>query len=554
MNLFPWLTGCWLAAAAICAAIGQTYIAGVRSWVAPEGGDSIVHARAFLDAMPPNAVAIHSPPEFRVQAGRTTWYALDLSAFPRPAVLELTHPALRVAEVYIPERHATLPFARGGRELPGELRTHNRFPATLDVPASGERRTVYVRVLAPVDARGTFALQPRHSWELLSRLELACMSIGFGLAALAAVYALGRAVALRSTAYFLYCLLGITTAAAGMFITGLGEATVWPALAPWRGQASALLACIASGLALLLAERAFALEISSPRFGLLLRLLGVALPLAGIAALWATLPVLVLVSHAAAGTAIVMGLASIWMAWKTHNRPAAWLLAGYAPVVVGVSLTTLAIAGALPFEAWTLMALPVTCVLEVPFNLHGLKLLEQRRVHVNYALEKLDHLAGHTEETRDEIAERLALPKVDLPPEDAGATLVLLRFAGLAPGSSTVRGHDSLKLEEYFQTMMAAGLRPGSLVGRWSYNELVFRDLNHTDDAKLDGLITSLFAQALRCERFGIPPHEPRPRIAFVKARAAQVPVGMLTRKLAKALDDPSQRDSKRIEIESWED
>jgi hypothetical protein len=554
MNLFPWLAGCWLAAAAVCAAIGQTYLLGMRSWEPPEGADTLVQARMVLDKQQPVAVGSSTVAEFRVPAGKPVWYALDVPPLPMPAVLELTHPSLRVAELYLPDSASGRPHSRGGREIPGELRVHDRFPATLAIPASSEPRTLYVRVQAPVRARGTFVLQPRHPWEMLSRLELALMSMGFGISMLAVVYALGRATALRSAAYFLYCLLAATIVLSGMFITGLGEATLWSPVSHWRGQISVLLACIASGLALLLAERAFALEISAPAFGRALRIFGIACPLMGLIGLAFALPVQQIVSHVAAAIAIGMGMASIWMAWRTHNQPAAWLLAGYAPVVAGVGLTTLAIAGVIPFEAWVLMALPIAVMLEIPFNLHGLKLLEQRRADVSAHLERLDQVAGHTDETRDEVAERLQLPRVDLPPPDAGATLVMMRFAGLAPGSSTVRDHDSVELERYFQTMMAAGLRPGSQVGRWSFNELLLRDLNHQDTAKLDGLLTSLFAHALRSDKFGIPTHEPRLRIAYVRAHAPRIPVIMLARQLSRALDDPKQRDARRIEIERWED
>ena len=554
MNLLPWLAGCWLAAAAACAVIAGTHIVGMRAWLAPDTATTFVQARPVLDALRPQAPESAEPPEIRVPAGRAAWFALDLPPLPQPAVLELTHPSVRSAELYLPDRNAVQPSVRGGREVPAELRLHDRFPASLGIPRSADPRTVYLRVQAPVNVRAQLVLQPRQTWEMLSRLALAGMASGFGIAFGAAAFALGRAVALRSSAYFVYCLLTCSILAAGLFITGLGEATLWPALAPWRGHAAALLACVASGLALLLAERAFSLEISAPRFGMALRALGIGFPLMGLLALSLSLPVQQMLSHVAALGACAMGMASIAMAWRTSNAVAVWLLAGFAPVVVGVAITTLAIAGAVPFAPWVLLALPVSGLLQIPFNLHGLRLLEERRSEVRATLRQLQDVAGHSEESRDEVARRLALPRVDVPPRDAGATLILLRFAGLAPGSSTVRDHDSLELERYFQAMMAAGLRPGSQVGRWSYNELLLRDLSHADDARLDGLVTSLFAQALRSDRYGIPPHEPRLRIAYVRVRAPRVPVILLARQLTRALDDPQRRDLKRIELETWED
>lgn len=547
--MFSWWAGCWLFTAAVCAAIAQTHLTGLRQW-APEQPVTFAQARASLDARPVEAAG-HAP-EFDLPAGRAVWFALELPPLPQPAVLELTHPSLRSAELYLPERGAQ-PVARGGRDVPGEARVHSRFPVTLAVPASSEARTAYLRVQAPVRARGLFVLQPPWPWELVSRLQLAAMSLCFLVSALAVVYALGRATALRSGAYLYYCLLTTTLLLAGMVLTGLGEATVWWPLAPWRGQMGALLACIAAGLALLLAERAFALEISAPRFGRWLLVLGIACPVAGLLALPLPLPAQQLVSHFAAVAAMAMGMASIWMAWRTHNGPAAWLLAGYVPVVLAVAAMTLCVAGVLPFAPWTLMVLPLAGLLEIPFNLHGLRLLEERRAEVRWRRAQLDVLAGHAEETRDEMAQRLALPRSDVPSPHAGATLMLLRFTGLAPGSPNVRGHDSVALERYFQEMMAACLRPGIQVARWSFHELLVRDLHHTEDARLDGMITKLFAESLRSERFGIPAGEPRLRIAYIQAEGETLPVLLLARKLSRALDDPAQQDARRLALESWE-
>jgi hypothetical protein len=67
-----------------------------------------------------------------------------------------------------------------------------------------------------------------------------------------------------------------------------------------------------------------------------------------------------------------------------HREPrggsGCWL--GFVPVSLGVGVTTLAVAGIIPFEPWVLMAMPLGSVLEVPFNLYGLHRLEQRRALV----------------------------------------------------------------------------------------------------------------------------------------------------------------------------
>ncbi len=549
MNLFSWWAGCWLFTAAVCAAIVQTHLTGLRQW-APQEPATFTQARTYLDAQPIQAAG-HAP-EFDLPAGRAVWFALELPPLPQASVLELSHPSLRSAELYLPERGAQ-PVAIGGREVPGEARVHHRFPVTLPLPASTEPRTAFLRVQSPVRSRGLFVLQPAWPWELYSRLQLAAMSLLYLVPALAIVYALGRATALRSGAYLYYCLLTTTLLLAGLVLTGLGEATLWSALSPWRGQMASLLACAASGLALLLAQRAFALDISAPRFARWLLVLGIACPLAGLLALPLPLPTQQLISHVAAAAAMAMGLASIWMAWRTHNGPAAWLLAGYVPVVIAVAAMTLCVAGVLPFAPWTLLVMPVAGLLEIPFNLRGLRLLEERRAEVRWRRAQLDELAGHADETRDEMAQRMALPRADAPVANPGATLMLLRFTGLATGSPNVRGHDSVALEKYFQQMMAACLRPGIQVGRWSYNEILVRDLHHAEGARLDGMLTGLFAEALRSERFGIPSAEPRLRIATVRCEGAPVPVLMLARQLSRALDDPAQQDARRIALETWE-
>jgi hypothetical protein len=553
MKVFPWLAGLWLLCAALTAAAAPLQIESTRSWQPPEGADTYARAREVLDAMPATPAIAGEDPQFRVDARRATWFAIALPELPRSWALELTHPSLRLAELYVADGDGT-PVGRTGRDVPAAERLHQRFPATLALPRAAGPRTVYVRVQALVPARGHFVLAPQGQWELQSRLTLAGMTLGFSIAALAALYALVLAMALRSGAYFYYCLLTLAIAATGLVITGLGEATVWSLLAPWRGQTASLLACVASGLALLLAERAFALEISAPRFAGLLRVLGFGLPLLGVAALPLALPVQQTISHVAAGVAMLMGLASLWLAWRTHNRPAAWLLAGYAPVLLGVATVTAAIAGAFPFDAWVLMVLPFTGMLEIPFNLHGLRILEHRRAEVRRHRRQLQEIAGPQEESRDEIGKRLALPPQEGEEKALQATLLLLRFGGLTPGRSLLREHDSVAVERYLQSMMAAAVRPGGQVGRWSFHELVVRDTGHDSDQEIDGLVTALFAQALRSNRFGIPSREPDLRIAFVRVTAPQIPVMQLTRKLSRALDDPAQRDLRRIEIEAWED
>lgn len=64
--------------------------------------------------------------------------------------------------------------------------------------------------------------------------------------------------------------------------------------------------------------------------------------------------------------------------------------------------------------------------------------------------------------------------------------------------------------------------------------------------------MTALFAQSLRGERFGIPRQDPALRIAVVRVHAQEVPVGMLLRKLGRALDEEPK--ARRVDVEAWED
>lgn len=553
MKVFPWLAGLWLLCAALAAAAAPPSIVSVRSWQAPEGDVSLARAREVLDAMPATPVVTGEDPEFRIAAHRPTWIAVSLPELPRSWVLELSHPSLRMAELHTADA-GDGPVGRTGRDVPVAERLHQRFPATLALPRAVGPRTVYLRVQAAVPARGHLILAPQGQWELQSRLTLAGMTLGFSIAALAALYALVLAAALRSGGYFHYALLTLAVIANGLFVTGLGEAMLWPMLSPWRTLAVAVSACFASGLALLLVERAFALERSTPRFGHLLRFAGLLCLLAGAALVPLPLPVERTVALAVMGLAIALGLVGLVMAWRTHNRAAGWILLGFAPLLLGEATLAVAFDGRIPFAEWLLMVPPFAAMLQIPFQLHGLRVLEHRRGEVRRHLRKLDEIAGPQEESRDEIGARLAFPRQDGEEKALRATLLLLRFTGLTPGRTLLREHEPQVIERYLQSMMAAAARPGGQIGRWSFHELVVRDMLHDSHAEIEGFIAALFAEAQRSDRFGIPARGPELRIAFVRVTAPQIPVMQLTRKLSRALDDPAQRDLRQIEIEAWED
>ncbi|TWO69825.1 hypothetical protein FN976_18590 [Caenimonas sedimenti] len=554
MKVLPWLAGLWLLVVALAAAAAPPpQIVSVKSWQPPEGGDTFAQARELLDALAPTAVRPGEDAEFRAAARRPTWLAITLPELSRSWVLEFTHPSLRTAELYLADGAGT-PVGRSGRDVPASERLHQRFPATLALPPTVGPRTVYVRLQATVPAQGHVLLAPQGQWELQSRLTLAGMTLGFSVAALAALYALVMALVHRSGAYVCYGLLTLAIIAHGLFVTGLGEAVLWPMLAAWRTQCVALSACFASGLALLLLERAFALERSTPRFSRLLRVAGLLCLLTGAALLPLALPVEQAVSLGVMGVAVTLGFIGMVLAWRTHNRAAGWLLAGYLPLLAGVGTVAMALDGQVRFAEWVLMVLPFAGMLQIPFQLHGLRLLEHRRGEVRRHLRKLEEIAGPQEESRDEIGARLAFPRQEGEEKALRATLLLLRFTGLTPGRTVLREHDGSAVEKYLQSMMAAAARPGGQIGRWSFHELVVRDMLHDSDAEIEGFIAALFAEALRSERFGIPSREPDLRIAFVRVTAPQIPVMQLTRKLSRALDDPARRDLRHIEIEAWED
>lgn len=546
----------WLAALALllaafaAAAAAPPQIVSVKSWQAPDGA-GFAQAREALDALPPLATTTWSDPEFRISAHRATWFAVALPELSRSWVLELTHPSLRQAELYLADGNGS-PVGRSGLDVPALERLHQRFPATLALPPAVGPRTVYLRVQADLPARAHFILAPQGQWELHSRLTLAGMTLGFAVAALAALYALVLAVALRSGAYAIYSLLTLAVISCGLFVTGLGEAALWPMLAGWRAQGVALSACFAAGLALLLVERAFVLERSTPRFGALLRLAGLLCLLAGAALLPLALQPAYVGPLAVIGVAITLSVISLVMAWRTRNRAAAWLLLGFVPLLAGGATAASAFAGRIPFAEWVLMVLPFAGMLQIPFQLHGVRVLEHRRSEVRRHLRKLEEIAGPQEESRDEIGARLAFPAQQGQEKALRATLLLLRVGGFTPGRTLLREHGSDAVERVMQSMMAAAARPDGQIGRWSFHELVVRDMLHDSDTEIEGLIAALFAEGQRSGRFGIPPRELELRLAFVRVVAPQIPVMQLTRKLSRALDE--QRDARRIEIDAWED
>lgn len=543
------LAGTALAQAPGVAIPAHAQLLGVRSWAPPPGADALASAQAALQAIQPEAPG-GAAAEFHVPPRQAVWMALDLAVDPAggPWVLELTHPSLRAADLVLPRADGQPLVLRGGRDVPMAERGGGRFPATFALPPDSASGTAYLRLMGTVPIRGQLLLQQRDDWKSQSRLQFWAMTVCFSVAACAVAYAMARAWRLRSRAYGLYALLALTIGAAGMFISGYGESWLWPAVADWRGPLASGMACLAAGLALLLAECAFTLEVRAPRFSRLLRFVGVICPLAGVLGLAFSLSVYQSISHVAATVATILGLCSFWFAWHTENRAAGWLLTGFVPVSLGVSITTLAVSGIVPFEPWVLMAMPLGSMLEAPFNLFGLSLLERRRALVQQSRAELERVSGPAAESRDAMLRRLGSSAAGASEE--GGLLMLLRFPALAPGSPRLRVLDSVGVEHFLHAMMVAAVRPGNHVGRRAFHEIVLRNPQNSSEAAIRSLVTALFASALRCERHGIEPRDAALRIAYGRMKRAALPIEAAVGQLVAALDDPTRAGARRIEVD----
>jgi 7TM diverse intracellular signalling/7TMR-DISM extracellular 2 len=524
------------------------------AWAPPVGGDNFDAARlALQQAKSAQQERGGVQSDFQLQAHQTQWYALELASHTaQPMVLELTHPSIRSADVYLPHDSAAPVVIRSGRYVPARMRPEARFPGTLHLPAHVGMRTVYLRLSTIVPVRGQFIYQSEAQWVAQSVLLRQALAAYFCIALLAATYATFRAVTLRSKAYALYAGLTLSIALTAMFISGYGESWLWPSLAPWRGELSSAMACVSTGMVLLLAQRAFALHVQAPVLSRWLLLLGLLCPALGLAGSAFDLAVHKTLSEVSVALAIVMGLCSFWFAWRTTNRPAMWFLMGYTPVIVGATITTLAFAGLIPFMPWVLLSLPLACVLEVPFNLYALFLLEKRHARVRRSLAKMTQGSGALKESRQAIEHRLSMPPVGTgTAKQKLFAFMLLRFEALAPGSAAVGQLDTVALERYFHSVTATALQSADQVGRWSFNELVVRhDLDPLSTAPTEELISALFSQALRGESFGLRSRDSGLRIAYAYLGSDHTSAETAFKRFSDALNDPAKTGMRKIRLD----
>lgn len=531
----------------------------IRSWTPPPEADNFASMRVALRQEPgpppaPQLAAGDETQAFDVSAHQPVWYEIELAADPalQPLVLELTHPSVRSAELYLLQADGTPQLFQGGRKVPLRLRSSTRFPATFELPAAAQSRTAYLRLESAVPMRGEFLLQPQQQWKNHSLWQFALMSGCFAIAAFGVVYALVRAWRLRSSAYGLYALLGLSTIITSMFISGYGESWLWPQVAPWRSHISPTLACVSAGLALLLAERAFAIEIRAPLFSRLLRWIGLMAPLAGLAGNVLDVALHQRLAHVVMAVAIVMALYSFWFAWRTANNVAVWLLSGFAPVALAAALTTMAVSGLMAFAPWVLMAMPISSAIEVGFNLYGLHLLARRHALVRQSLAEVARITGPAGEPQAAMLQRLAQPVGGAAQAPAAFTLMRLRFEGLAPGAPILRTLDAVRVEQYLQSMMWSAVRPGNRVGRLAFHEIVVRSAHRERHAADSNFLNALFAQALRCERYGLEPRQIGLRIAYGQAGSPGLTISEALDILGSALDDPGRAWRHGLEVDLW--
>ncbi len=528
---------------------GPEGVTAVRAWTQTAPEVSFEAARDAL-ANAPLTESEDGEVEFRTRPLHPVWLQLTLAphAGTDPMVLELTHGAVRHAALYETDAQGRFTLRDAGLHAGFDL-PDARFPATFVLPPSPTPRTVWLRLETTVVTHGEIRWLPESEWQPWVQTQFHIQSALFALALLVVVYALVRALMLGSGAYALYGATALSLGLTAMFITSYGSVHLWPALIPWRGPLVAALACISSGLVLLLARRAFALELSAPRWSKALLWVGIACALAGIAGSVLSVQGFQSLSHVAALTAAIMGVASIWLAWRTGNPVAIWLLAGFTPVMVAALVTTLGVAGFVPFRPWMLLAMPLAGVLEVPFNLYGLALLQRRRALLGQSLSAIAQGCGPHRENRAALLRRLAGATQSTGNVTARGMLTLLRFDGLAPGSEATRHLDPLQIETYFHSMMALAVRPGNQVGRWSLHELVVFDPQFRSELAMRDFISALFAQALRTEAFGLQPGQIGLRIAYGSLDAPHSTVEAGLTRLSLTLDNPALTNHRRITL-----
>lgn len=531
-----------LAAPAGADETGMLRIAGV--WRATDPSpDALEPAMAALAAAP-----VRTNPAVQVPPGQAGWLRLELPPSDRHRLLELTHPTVRNARLLRADASGRWTAEPAGTALPpaGRL-AGSRFPVTFAIAPSGAPQTVYLWLRSATPVHGQLRLWDQGDWTRAVAAQRVLAAACLLMAALAATAALVQAARRRSLTWAVYGLLCLTVASAAIVINGWFEDWLWPALSPWRGPIASALACAAAGLALLLARAAFALELRAPRLSRVLAVLGVAGPLAGLAGMALGVALHQLVSHLVVAVAFVVGWAAVGVAWRTANRPALWLLGGFAPLTVGVGLTTLGIAGLMAYQPWMLLAISVTALVELSCSLRGLVLLERRQALVDYSLDELRRATGTAGETRESLLTRLAAA----PPESKRAVL-LLRCEGLRPGGAAVLELDAVALEHFLHELMAAAVRPGGHVGRWSFHELaVVLTETPGDWGAADSLASALFAAALRSgERWGLTPAQVGLRIAQGRLGPDSPPLAAALQVLGAALDHGPPASRRRLLVD----
>ena len=100
-------------------------VLAARVWTPHPPADDLVSAQAALRQTAPQ-LQPGAYPEFRTSPRQPVWLALDLAVDPQggPWVLELTHPSIRAADLYLSHADDAPMVVRGGRDTPMAARAN----------------------------------------------------------------------------------------------------------------------------------------------------------------------------------------------------------------------------------------------------------------------------------------------------------------------------------------------------------------------------------------------------------------------------------------------
>ena len=523
----------------------------LRAWQAQ--AESVPTEVALLALQTAAAVPM-TRPEFDVAANQQAWYALALPQAPSalPRVLELSHPAIESSQFFLQRPGQALQALAPVNSSKLSFWRQARFSATVLLPDLQANDLIVLSLRSSVPLRGEFVVQSLSDWTLACIRAKSLVTLCFGVAVLAAMWMVFRAWQTRSIIHALYGLLTLAIALATVIYLGYDLAEPGLNQAPARVHLSSSLAILASALVLFFAERALALDVQVPLFFKLLRLLGLFLLVATVWGYQQPPALHLWTSNLAVATAVVAGLSSLALTWKSIDRVAIACFAGFMPLIIGVSVVTLAMVGEMAFAPWILLAIPVGCLLEIPFNTWALVLIERRLREVQTSLAQVAQIKARVSASRQAmLADMKQTPIHAL--GSFSTLLIMLRFEGFTPGSANLRRLDAVAVERYFHAMLAVPLQLPANIGRWSFHEIAMRVELH-NAAERDQIFSVFFAQDLRGETFGIRRTDSQLRIAFGYIRSEEDQLEVALNKLSAALDKNKNAEARRLNVDLHRD